>query len=76
MKYLKKDAFDTQLRQKAETELVEAIKQKTTDSIISELKRNGELDKLVQRILAKETDPHSAADTLLRERLKRFKTRR
>ena len=74
MKYLKKDAFDTQLRQKAETELVEAIKQKTTDSIISELKHKGELDKLIQKILAKETDAYSAADTLLKERLKRFKT--
>jgi LAO/AO transport system kinase len=76
MKYLKKDAVDTQLRQKAETELVEAIKQKTTDSIISELKHKGELDKFIQKILAKETDPYSAADTLLKERLKRFKTRR
>ena len=76
MNYLRKDAFDTQLRQKAETELVEAIKQKTTDSIISELKHKGELDKFIQKILTKETDPYSAADTLLKERLKRFKTRR
>jgi LAO/AO transport system kinase len=74
MKYLKKDAFDTQLRQKAETELVEAIKQKTTDSIISELRHKGELDKLIQKILTKETDAYSTADTLLKERLKRFKT--
>jgi LAO/AO transport system kinase len=74
MKYLKKETLDTQRRQKAETELVEAIKQKTTDSIISELKHKGELDKLIQKILAKETDPYSAADTLLKERLKRFKT--
>jgi len=75
MKYLKKEGFDTQRRQKAETELVEAIKQKTTDSIIDELRRKGELEKLIEKILAKETDPYSAADTLLEERLKRFKTR-
>ena len=74
MKYLKKEAFDIQLRQKAETELVEAIKQKTTDSIINDLRRNGELEKLVEKILAKKTDPYSAADILLKERLKGFKT--
>jgi LAO/AO transport system kinase len=74
MKYLKKEAFDIQLRQKAETELVEAIKQKTTDSIINELRRKGKLEKLVEKILAKKTDPYSAADILLKERLKGFKT--
>jgi LAO/AO transport system kinase len=74
MKYLKKEVFDIQLRQKAETELVEAIKQKTTDSIIDELRRKGELEKLVEKILAKKTDPYSTADKLLNERLKGFKT--
>ena len=73
MKYLKKEGFDIQRRQKVETELVEAIKQKTTDSIISELRRKGELEKLVQKILAKKTDPYSAADTLLRDILQGFK---
>jgi len=74
MKYLKKEVLDIQHKQKAETELVEAIRQKTTDSIIDELRRKGELEKLVEKILAKKTDPYSAADKLLKERLKGFKT--
>ena len=74
IKHLRKESLDIQLRQKAETELVEAINQKTTDSIIDELRRKGELEKLVEKILAKKTDPYSAADKLLKERLKGFKT--
>ena len=73
-KYLKREDLDTPRRQEVETELVEAIKQKMTDSIIDELKRKGELEKLIGEILAKKTDPYSAADTLLKERLKGFKT--
>ncbi|UCE29135.1 MAG: methylmalonyl Co-A mutase-associated GTPase MeaB [Candidatus Bathyarchaeota archaeon] len=75
MKYLENEGFDKQRRQDVETELAEAIKQKTTDSIIGELKRTGELEELIGKILAKKTDPYSAADTLLKERLKGFKTR-
>jgi len=74
-KYLEAGAIDTRRRQRVETELVEAIKEKVAESIVDELKQTGDLDKLVQRILAKETDPYSAADMLLDKRLKRFKRR-
>jgi len=73
--YLEAGAIDTRRRQRVETELVEAIKEKVAESIVDELKQTGDLDKLVQRILAKETDPYSAADMLLDKRLKRFKRR-
>jgi len=72
--YLEAGAIDVRRRQRVETELIEAIKKKVAESIVDDLKQTGDLDKLVQKILAKETDPYSAADVLLAKRLKRFKT--
>ncbi len=65
--YLKMGAFEARRKEKVETELVEAIKQKIAESIIEDLKRKGEWEKLAQRILARETDPYSAADVLLKK---------
>jgi len=73
-KYLEAGAIDTRRRQRVETELVEAIKEKVAEAIVDDLKKKGELDMLVQKILTKETDPYSVADMLLAKRLKRFKT--
>jgi LAO/AO transport system kinase len=57
------------LRSMAEAELVEAIKERTAGSIIDDLRRQGTLEKLLQKIIRKEVDPASAAETLLTERL-------
>jgi len=65
--YLKMGALEASRKEKVETELAEAIKQKITESIIEDLKRKGEWEKLKQKILARETDPYSAADTLLKK---------
>jgi len=73
-RYLEAGAIATRHRQRVEAELVEAIKERVAQSIVEDSKQRGELDKLVQRILAKEMDPYSAADMLLAKRLKRFKT--
>jgi LAO/AO transport system kinase len=73
-KYLEAGAIDVRRRQIVETELVEALKEKVAKAIVNDLKQRGELDKLVQNILKKETDPYSAADMLFTERLKRFRT--
>lgn len=73
-KYFEAGAIDTRNRQRVETELVEAIKEKVAESIVDDLKQKGDLDKLVQKILAKEMDPYSAASMLLAKRLEWFKT--
>lgn len=65
--YLKKGALEASRKEKVETELAEAIKQKIAESIIEDLKRKGEWEKLTQKILARETDPYSAADRLLKK---------
>ena len=53
---------------KAEEELIEAIKERMTNSIVDELKKEGKLEELLERILKKETDPSSAAEKLLNNR--------
>jgi len=68
--YLKSGALKTRRRRMVETELVEAIREKATESIIDRLKQKGRLDEIVDEILARKTDPYSAADRLLAERLK------
>lgn len=52
----------------AETELAEAIKEKTASSILEKLKREGKYEELLQKILKKEIDPTSAAEKLLKEK--------
>ena len=72
-KSLETGAVESQLRQRVETELVEAIKEKVAEAIFNDLKQRGELEKTVEKIMAKETDPYSAADVLLAKRLKQIK---
>lgn len=58
------------LKNRAEAELVDAIKEKVADTLIDELRRKGKLDELLQRILEKKVDPTSAAEKVLKETLK------
>jgi LAO/AO transport system kinase len=68
--YLKSGALKMRRRQIVQTELVEAIREKATESIVNYLKRRGELDKIVDEIMVRRTDPYSAAERLLAERLR------
>jgi len=68
--YLKTGALDQQRRANAEIELIEALKQKITESILHDLRQKGEWIKVTEKILARETDPYSAADNLLKQRSK------
>ncbi len=65
--YLKKGAFEVHRKEEAETELVEAIKQKIVESIIADLRHKGEWEKLKQKVLTKEADPYSVADEVLKK---------
>jgi len=66
--YLKMGALEANRKEKAETELSEAIKQKIAESIIEDLKRKGEWEKITEKILTREIDPYSAADMLLKKK--------
>jgi LAO/AO transport system kinase len=58
------------MRTRAETDLVEAIREMVTNSLIEMLKRDGQLDRLIHEIIEKKTDPTSAARKLLKKVLK------
>jgi len=59
----------TLLKNKAETELIEAIKEKAADSLIDNLRKRGKFDELLQQILEKKIDPSSAAEKLVKKAL-------
>jgi LAO/AO transport system kinase len=59
------DAKQKLLRGMAEAELVEAIKERTAGSIMDDLRKQGTLEDLLQKIIRKEVDPASAAKSLL-----------
>lgn len=68
--HLESGAFSERRRRKAESEVVEAIRQRATERILSSLKTSGEFDEIIERILTLEIDPYSAVDTLLTKMLK------
>lgn len=68
--HLESGAFDNRHRRKAESEIVEAIKQRATERILRSLKMSGEFEEIIQRILTHEIDPYSAVDALLTMMLK------
>jgi putative protein kinase ArgK-like GTPase of G3E family len=53
--------------EKAEAELVEAIKEKVTSSIIEKLKLEKRFEEILRRIVEREIDPASAAEKLLNQ---------
>jgi LAO/AO transport system kinase len=59
------------LKSMAEAELIEAIKEKTTVLVIEDLRSEGKLDELLERILKKEMDPASASEKLLNEKFRK-----
>ena len=70
-RFLEKEVGRERDLEKAETELVEAIKEGIARSIIDELKREGKFEELTRKIVERRTDPASAAEKLLREQLRR-----
>jgi len=63
--YLETGALELRRKQRVEAELVEAIKQRVTESVLRELKERGKFDELIHKILTREMDPYSAADMVL-----------
>jgi LAO/AO transport system kinase len=68
---LEKELQRKRSREKAEAELIEAIKEKVASSIIEELKREGKLEEFLQKILEKKMDPASIAEKLLNKRFRK-----
>jgi len=69
--FLEKELERRRSRDKAEAELVEAIKENLASSIVKELKKEGKFEELLQKILEKEMDPRYAAEKLLKEKIRK-----
>ena len=67
-RFLEKELERKRSREKAEAELVEAIKEKVATSIIEEWRSKGKFEEFLQKILEKKIDPASIAEKLLKER--------
>jgi LAO/AO transport system kinase len=72
--FLEKETERRKSLSRAESELVEALKEKVVDAIIEELKKEGRFEEFLQKILKKEIDPASAAEKLLHGKFKRTVT--
>ena len=57
-------------RERAEAELIEAIKEKVVSSVLEGLRKEGKFEQLVGEIVEREIDPASAAEKLLKKALK------
>jgi len=68
--YLKTGVFDERRKERVENELIEALKEKITESILNDFRRRGEWKKLTQKILTRQTNPYTAAEELLAKPLK------
>ena len=68
--YLKSGALKRRRRRMVEGELLEAVRERAVESIVESLRAKGGLEKVVEEILARKTDPYSAAERLLQERLR------
>jgi LAO/AO transport system kinase len=71
--FLEKELKYKRNLQKAETEFIEALKEKVVNLIIEELKQEGRFKEFLEKILKKEIEPASAAEKLLREKYKKAK---
>ncbi|MBS7615661.1 methylmalonyl Co-A mutase-associated GTPase MeaB [Candidatus Bathyarchaeota archaeon] len=69
--FLQKGLLHKRSLEKAEAELIEAIKEQVTGSIIGKLKRERRFEKVLQQIVDREIDPASAAERLLNQELEK-----
>jgi len=71
-RFLEKEGGSKKMLFKVEAELTEAIKEKATNLLIEELKKEGKFEELLQKILEKKIDPSSAAEKLLQEKFRKL----
>jgi len=69
--YLKGGVLQRQRLQRIESELEEAIKRKITETVLNDLKRTSRFKEFLHKILEREIDPDSAAETLLKQKLRK-----
>jgi len=69
--YLKGGVLQKQRLQRVESELEEAVRLRITETVLDDLKRTREFNEFLHKILEREMDPNSAAEALLKLKLKK-----
>jgi len=69
--FVKSGVLQKQYLQRVESELEEAIRLKITESVLNDLKRTREFNEFLHKILERKIDPDSAAEALLKQKLKK-----
>lgn len=67
-KYLESGVSAFRYKAHVEAELFEVLKQKIAQRLLDDLQQKGALDAMLKKILAREIDPYSAADTIIAEK--------
>jgi len=68
MSYLiEQNLLKERIRRKTVNEFVDALKSVIFEPVMDHIIRKGELDKIVDRLMKKETDPYSCAEEVARE---------
>jgi LAO/AO transport system kinase len=70
-RHLESGASALRHKERAETELVEALKQKIEESVLSDLLQKDEFGDVLKKVLARQLDPYSAAERILAKKLKK-----
>jgi len=65
--HLKKGELEEKRKERAETELIEALKEKIIEVVINDFQTKSEWKQLTKKILARQIDPYTAAEKLLME---------
>jgi LAO/AO transport system kinase len=67
--FLQEGFWQKKIWEKAQVELIEAIRDRVTSLIIEKLKREGKFEKVLKKIVDKELDPATAAEEILNQEL-------
>lgn len=68
---VKHNLLGSRIRRKAMVELNEAIRTCVLEPVLSELVKSGEVDKMVEKLLSKKTDPYTLAEEIAKRFLKK-----
>jgi len=70
--FLEGGVFASKRRERVEVELLEALIQKISKVVLGDLKQKGELDEILEKVVAREMDPYSAAEKVLAQKLRKI----
>jgi LAO/AO transport system kinase len=68
-KFLESSVSVSRYRAHVEAELLDVLKEKVAQRMLNDLRKKGELNAVLKKILARKIDPYSAADKIIADKL-------